>query len=66
LGRKGNLELAENVFGTFDELRALADELVTAPCERIVDGSGDGEDVAAGHAGEAGGDQRALISPPLR
>jgi hypothetical protein len=50
---------SQSTSSAFHELRALADEFVAAAGERIVDGSGDGEDLAAGVAGEPGGDQRA-------
>ena len=59
MGGKGNFELAKNVVGTLDQLGALPDELMAPAGERIVDGPGDGEDLAARFAGEPGRDQRA-------
>src|SRR6187402_3127973 len=59
LSNRGAPKLAENVLGAFDELGALPDELMAAAGEGIVDGTGDGKDVAAGHAGQPRRDQGA-------
>jgi len=58
-------EFAEDVLGVFDECGALPEQLVTAAGLRIMDGPGDGKDLATLLAGVTCGVQRAAARSRL-